>query len=171
MTDTDARIDRTKSFTHKFVPLLHAAAYSANWKAHGHIVVATNGCFDILNVNHISMLETAKSFGTKLIVGIDTERAIHLAHGNLPMHTKHHRATVIAALEVVDLVVMMNEAKVNDFLEIIYPSVWVQSLDHFSQTFNTLEIQTAKKVGARIELLNGPYRVSTINVPKTRKRC
>ena len=35
------------------------------------INVFVNGCFDVLHVGHIFLLEYAKSLGTNLIIGID----------------------------------------------------------------------------------------------------
>ena len=34
-------------------------------------IVFTNGCFDILHPGHVNLLEKARGFGTKLIVGIN----------------------------------------------------------------------------------------------------
>jgi cytidyltransferase-like protein len=36
-------------------------------------IIFTNGCFDILHIGHISLLEHAKSLGDYLIVGINSE--------------------------------------------------------------------------------------------------
>ena len=36
----------------------------------------TNGCFDILHIGHIKMLQYARSLGDNLIVGIDSDRRV-----------------------------------------------------------------------------------------------
>ena len=44
-------------------------------------VVFTNGCFDIIHPGHIEVLEFAKSLGGKLVVGINSDRAVKLLKG------------------------------------------------------------------------------------------
>ena len=46
------------------------------------MIVFTNGCFDILHPGHIDLLERAKSFGTKLIVGINSDKSVRKIKGN-----------------------------------------------------------------------------------------
>ena len=45
-------------------------------------VVFTNGCFDIIHLGHIELLKKAKSFGDKLIVGLNSDVSIHKLKGS-----------------------------------------------------------------------------------------
>jgi glycerol-3-phosphate cytidylyltransferase len=38
--------------------------------------VATNGCFDILHLGHITYLEAAKAQGDLLVVGINSDQSV-----------------------------------------------------------------------------------------------
>ena len=48
----------------------------ALWKANGERVVFTNGCFDLLHVGHITVLEQARRFGDRLIVAINSDASV-----------------------------------------------------------------------------------------------
>ena len=51
-----------------------------------------NGCFDVLHVGHIELLNFAKSQGTHLIVGIDSDSRVKLMKGaNRPFNTEKDR--------------------------------------------------------------------------------
>lgn len=70
------------------------------------MTVWTNGCFDILHSGHVSMLEYAKSLGTELVVGLDTDERVKGSKGsNRPIHNLQQRMKVIEALRCVDRVV------------------------------------------------------------------
>ena len=70
------------------------------------MIIWTNGCFDILHVGHVEMLEFAKSKGHYLVVGLDTDARVSLAKGSdRPYNTLDDRMKIIAALKCVDQVV------------------------------------------------------------------
>ena len=48
----------------------------ALWKANGERVVFTNGCFDLLHIGHITLLEQARRFGDRLIVAINSDASV-----------------------------------------------------------------------------------------------
>ena len=45
----------------------------AGWRSRGDGIVFTNGCFDILHIGHISLLEEARRKGDRLIVGLNSD--------------------------------------------------------------------------------------------------
>ena len=45
----------------------------AFWKRNSERVVFTNGCFDLLHIGHITVLEQARRFGDRLIVAINSD--------------------------------------------------------------------------------------------------
>ena len=67
--------------------------------------VFVNGCFDVLHVGHIRLLEFAKSQGDLLIVALDTDEKVKKAKGHdRPYNTLEVRKEVIESIKHVDLV-------------------------------------------------------------------
>jgi D-beta-D-heptose 7-phosphate kinase/D-beta-D-heptose 1-phosphate adenosyltransferase len=57
----------------KIVPLELLQSRVAGWRSRGLQVVFTNGCFDVLHVGHIALLEQARRMGDRLIVGVNSD--------------------------------------------------------------------------------------------------
>lgn len=72
----------------------------------------TNGCFDVLHIGHIKLLEFAKSQGDYLIVGIDSDERIKVLKGEgRPINTQKDRCEFLRAIGVVDEVVIFNSSE------------------------------------------------------------
>jgi D-beta-D-heptose 7-phosphate kinase / D-beta-D-heptose 1-phosphate adenosyltransferase len=94
-------------------------------------IIFTNGCFDLIHSGHIKYLEAAKSFGDILIVGINSDRSTaNLKGSNRPINTQNDRAYIIAALEVVDYVVIFDEDTPYNLIQAIVPNVLVKGGDY-----------------------------------------
>ena len=77
------------------------------WQAKSYTIVFTNGCFDILHYGHIHYLADAKALGHKLIVGLNSAASVKRLKGNnRPINDETTRQFLLAALEVVDAVVV-----------------------------------------------------------------
>ncbi len=96
----------------------------------GKRVVFTNGCFDILHIGHVTYLSFARNQGDALIVGINSDRSVKASKGpSRPIHSEGERATVLAALECVDHVVVFDEDEPMTLIEEIIPDVLVKGED------------------------------------------
>lgn len=70
------------------------------------IIVYTYGAWDLLHPGHINMLEKAKSYGDKLIVGVVGDEAIRKLKGeDRPIQTQEDRLRNVSSLRCVDLAV------------------------------------------------------------------
>src|SRR6202012_4714196 len=80
---------------------------AAEWRASGHTIVFTNGCFDILHVGHITLLEDCRRFGSKVVVGINTDASVSRLKGpSRPIVGERERARILAALAATDAIVL-----------------------------------------------------------------
>jgi len=69
----------------------------------------TNGCFDILHIGHIKMLQFARSLGDNLIVGIDSDKRVELLKGsNRPINNQNDRVEFLRSIKYVDDVFVFN---------------------------------------------------------------
>jgi D-beta-D-heptose 7-phosphate kinase/D-beta-D-heptose 1-phosphate adenosyltransferase len=107
----------------------------AIWKANGERVVLTNGCFDLLHMGHISMLEQARLFGDRLIVAINSDATVSTLKGpNRPIVGENERAHVLAALAAVDAVVVFEEPTPLEIIQAVRPDVIVKGGDYSLDT-------------------------------------
>ena len=97
----------------------------------GRKVVFTNGCFDLLHVGHVDLLEKAKSFGDCLVVGLNSDFSIKKIKGNdRPILPENDRARLVAALESVDYVSFFDEETPREILRQILPDILVKGGDY-----------------------------------------
>ena len=107
----------------------------AVWRANGERVVFTNGCFDLLHVGHITVLEQARQLGDRLIVAINSDASVSCLKGpNRPVVGEEARARVLAALAAVDAVVVFGEATPLDVIVASRPDVIVKGGDYSEDT-------------------------------------
>ena len=63
----------------------------------------SNGCFDILHIGHIKMLQYARSLGDSLVVGIDSDRRVKELKGKLrPINNQNDRKEFLLSLSCVN---------------------------------------------------------------------
>ena len=81
----------------------------------GRLVVFTNGCFDLLHPGHLRYLAQARSLGDYLIVGLNSDSSVGSIKGEVPIGpprpvcSQEVRAEMLAALTMVDAVVIFDE--------------------------------------------------------------
>jgi len=78
----------------------------------------TNGCFDILHIGHIKMLEKAKSRGDVLIVGIDSDQRVRNLKGEgRPFNSQSDRKSFLESIKYVDEVkIFSSEQEMEDLV-------------------------------------------------------
>ena len=104
---------------------------SIELKDKGKKIVFTNGCFDLLHTGHVKYLETAKSFGDVLIIGLNSDRSVAALKGEgRPINMQMDRAYILAALEVVDYVVIFDEDTPYNLIKAIKPYTLVKGGDY-----------------------------------------
>ena len=103
----------------------------ALWKANGERVAFTNGCFDLLHIGHITILEQARRFGDRLIVAINSDASVSGLKGpGRPIVGERERARVLAALAAVDAVVVFDEPTPLELIVATRPDVIVKGGDY-----------------------------------------
>ena len=99
-------------------------------KKEGKKVVFTNGCFDILHVGHIRYLKEAKGYGDILVVAVNSDLSVKSIKGDKrPIVSQSERAEVVAALEMVDYVIMFDEDTPYNIIKKLQPDVLIKGGD------------------------------------------
>ncbi len=93
-------------------------------------VVFTNGCFDIIHPGHIELLIHAKSLGSKLIVGINSDSSVRQIKGaSRPYFPQEDRASILKGLKAVDEVLVFDETTPESLIKKIKPDILVKGGD------------------------------------------
>lgn len=102
----------------------------AELKAEGKRVVFTNGCFDILHLGHLELLDKAREYGDVLIVGINSDASVSKLKGaERPILTSIERGRILAALAVIDYVCVFEEDTPLETIKALRPDVLVKGAD------------------------------------------
>ncbi len=136
----------------------------ASWKATGKTVAFTNGCFDILHQGHIYSLSKAASEADYLIVAVNSDASVkRLGKGdNRPINNEESRAILLAALSVVDAVIIFDEDTPQQLIATLLPDVLVKGGDYTIE-----QIAGSKEVianGGRIVINKIVAGFSTTNI-------
>jgi rfaE bifunctional protein nucleotidyltransferase chain/domain len=98
-------------------------------------VVFTNGVFDLLHPGHIDVLVGARRTGDLLVVGLNSDDSVRRLKGpGRPVRAEAERAYVVAALAMVDVVVVFSEDTPLELITAIRPDVLVKGGDYAEPT-------------------------------------
>ena len=101
------------------------------WEERGYSIGFTNGCFDLIHPGHISLLHCAKNECDKLVVGLNSDSSVAQLKGeDRPIQKANARATVLLALQDVDVVIIFDEETPIKLIESIKPDVLVKGGDY-----------------------------------------
>ncbi|MBY0552553.1 MAG: D-glycero-beta-D-manno-heptose 1-phosphate adenylyltransferase [Candidatus Obscuribacterales bacterium] len=129
----------------------------------GKTVVTTNGCFDILHVGHVRILQQARALGDVLIIGINSDASVRKLKGeSRPINNEDDRAELLLALSAVDYVTVFDEDTPVEFLKLVKPNVHVKGADYRPE--NLAETPVVESFGGRVEILALVPGRSTTNV-------
>ena len=106
-------------------------------RAEGKVLVATNGCFDLLHVGHVRYLQAARRLGDALAVGVNGDASVRSLKGEgRPLNNERDRAEVLSALACVDYVCIFPDVRATAFLEKVRPAIYVKGGDYTPDTLN-----------------------------------
>lgn len=136
---------------------------SENLKREGKTIVFTNGCFEILHPGHIQLLETAKSFGDVLIVGINSDESVKRIKGEKKLiFDEKSRLKLISALECVDYTILFHENTPENLIKTIQPHIHIKGGDYKEEDLPEAEI--IKSYGGKIIIIPLVEGFSTTNI-------
>ncbi len=100
-------------------------------RAEGRTFALANGCFDLLHVGHVRYLRGAAAEADHLIVAINDDESVTALKGEgRPIQPAVERAEVVAALAMVDYVVVFSSPTVSEILRALRPDVHCKGTDY-----------------------------------------
>ena len=154
-----------RNISKKLLSRAEVSAVSNSLKQYGKKVVFTNGCFDILHVGHIELLESAKSLGDILVVGLNSDDSVKRLKGTgRPINSVRERVRILSALEFVDYVVIFNEDTPYKLLQEVKPDFLIKGGDYSLDEIVGRDI--VESYGGKvkvIQLLKGKSTTDIIN--------
>ena len=113
----------------------HVGTYVLKPKDLYEVVVFTNGVFDILHKGHFELLKQARSLGTKLVVGINSDASVKRLKGkSRPINNEITRIEQLEALPWVDEVFVFNDDTPYDLIKRVKPALIVKGGDYTVET-------------------------------------
>lgn len=126
------------------------------------MLVLTFGTYDVFHIGHLRLLQRAREFGTKLIVGVSSDQMNFDKKGRYPVYPQGERMDIVAALSCVDNVFLEEsmEKKRQYLLDnkadvLVMGDDWVGRFDEFSdickviylpRTYGVSTTQTIDKI-------------------------
>ncbi|WP_346856371.1 D-glycero-beta-D-manno-heptose 1-phosphate adenylyltransferase [uncultured Draconibacterium sp.] len=133
------------------------------WKGSNNTIVFTNGCFDIIHNGHVDSLQKSAAFGTRLIVGLNSDESVRILKGeNRPIMDEQARAEVLAAFECVDAVLIFNEETPAEVIAKIIPDVLVKGAQY--EIHEIAGHDTVLNNGGKVETLDLVEGISTSEI-------
>jgi rfaE bifunctional protein nucleotidyltransferase chain/domain len=134
--------------------------HARQWRAAGDKIILANGCFDVLHVGHVRYLRAAKALGGRLIVAVNSDASARELKGKgRPRMPQQERAEILAALEAVDAVTILDELDVRNLVQLLRPDIHAKGTDYTRE--NVPERDTVLACGGRVEIVGDPKDHST----------
>ncbi len=121
-------------------------------RARRRTVAWTNGVFDVFHVGHLESLRAARAFGDVLVVGVNGDESVRANKGpTRPIFPATERVQLLAALEIVDAIVVFDDPTPERVLAAVKPDVHVKGADYATKPIPERAIVEA--YGGRVELV------------------
>jgi len=133
---------------------------ASEWRRNGLTIVFTNGVFDILHRGHLASLEAAAQYADRLVVGVNSDASARMLGkgSDRPINREQDRATLIAGISVVDLVVIFDELTPWELLSELRPDTLAKGGDY------QIEEIVGREFAGRVERIELVPGLSTTNL-------
>jgi D-glycero-beta-D-manno-heptose 1-phosphate adenylyltransferase len=137
------------------------------WRGSGERIVLANGNFDLLHVGHVRYLRGAKALGGRLIVAINSDDSVRALKGEgRPIMPAEERAEIVAALAVVDAVVIFHELDVRTLIREIRPDIQAKGTDYAVDSVPERDV--VAECGGRVAIVGDAKDHSTSEIIRAR---
>ncbi len=126
----------------------------------GERIVLTNGCFDVLHAGHVACLQQAAAEGDCLIVAVNSDQSIRRLKGpHRPVYSEGERLQMLAALAVVDYLIVFDETTPHRILEELRPDLLVKGGDYRPEGIMGRDV--VESYGGQVKIMDHVRGLST----------
>jgi rfaE bifunctional protein nucleotidyltransferase chain/domain len=124
-------------------------------RAGGESIAFANGCFDVLHVGHVRLLQAARPLAELLVVALNSDASARANKGDgRPLVPLAERMELIAALAGVDYVTSFDEPTAATLLARLRPEIHVKGTDWTAETVPERAI--VQGYGGRVVIAGDP---------------
>jgi rfaE bifunctional protein nucleotidyltransferase chain/domain len=133
MPDGVAREDGPSQYRQKILGLDELSEAADELRRGGRKIVLCHGVFDLFHVGHLRHLTSAREFGDALVVSITGDKFVNKGPDR-PAFPSELRAELLAALELVDYVCVVEEPSALPSIRAVKPDFFVKGGEYFDPT-------------------------------------
>lgn len=128
-------------------------------RTEGAVIVSATGCFDLLHVGHLYMLEQAAAMGSILVVGVNSDDRVRALKGpGRPIVSAEHRMRLLHGLKCVHSVFEFGEDTPAAALGILRPDIHVKGAGWCEEMPET---KVVRSYGGVVEIIDGRIESTT----------
>jgi D-beta-D-heptose 7-phosphate kinase/D-beta-D-heptose 1-phosphate adenosyltransferase len=147
-----------------------ARALREAWRSANLRVGFTNGCFDLVHPGHVRLLGKARAACDRLIVGLNSDASVKRLKGpERPLQQEMARATVMAAIGAVDLVVLFEEDTPENLIRALLPDLLFKGADY--RIDQVVGGDIVRAAGGEVRLIDLEAGHSTTSIVRKMKRA
>lgn len=115
----------------RVLSLEDAELWCSAWRRRDLKIGFTNGCFDVLHIGHLALLDFTLGKCDRLIVGINTDASVRRLKGrNRPVNPEMDRALLVASFSMVDAVILFEDDTPIKLIKTLEPDVLIKGADY-----------------------------------------
>lgn len=158
-------MNKLQVIQNKLMPLSQLQKLLQIWRMKGDTIVFTNGVFDVMHIGHITYLAQAAALGNRLIIGLNTDESVKRLKGeSRPINNQENRAILLAALGVVDAVILFDEDTPLNLITAVMPNVLVKGGDYTVETIvGAAQVQAAGGIVEVLPFVEGYSTTAILN--------
>jgi len=131
-------------FERKILPIAQLVDAIDRERMRGRRIAFTNGCFDLLHTGHLRTLSFARAQGDVLVVALNSDESVRQLKGpERPVCKVAERARLLAALEIVDYVVVFDDLHADDTIQAVRPDFLIKGKDFHNSAVDGREFVEA----------------------------